>query len=136
MIAENYFGILSTVYGLIMVLKIPAVHLFPEKWNKFELGVAYTEKQPFWVWLVGLAGISLVGFTWYEYVVTDVPYSLVITIVITLTIAKLAQVLFNYQRFRKFVINVTTRNRSAFGAMNVVTALVGIALVLLGIFVY
>lgn len=136
MIEWNYFRILSIAYGLVMILKGPIIHILGEKWTKFELGTAYTEKQPLWVWIVGAAGILLVIFTWYMFFTTEVQYSLIITLIITLTMVKVSQVLFNYKRFRTFAVKVTTKDTSVLTALNIVTAVIGVFLVLLGIFIY
>jgi hypothetical protein len=136
MIEWNYFKILSIVYGLVMILKGPVIHVLGEKWTKFELGTAYTEKQPLWVWIVGAAGILLVVFTWYMVFTTDVRYSLIITVIVTLTMVKVSQVLFNYERFREFAVRVTTQDTSTLTALNIATAVIGIGLVCLGVFIY
>ena len=63
----NYFQGLSIVFGLVLILTRPAIQFFPKQWNAFELNTAYTEKQPRWVWIIGLFGIGLVAFTWYQH---------------------------------------------------------------------
>ena len=118
-----------------MIGKGPVIHLLGEKWTNFELNRAYTEKQPLWVWIVGFIGIGLVGITWYIYFITAVPYSIIITLIITLTMIKVSQILFNYQKFREFAVTVTTE-KSMMKTMNIVTALLGVVLVLLGVIVY
>lgn len=85
---------------------------------------------------MGLLGVVLVIITWYIHFATDVQYSIIITIVITLTLVKVSQVLVNYQKFREFAVRVTTKNTSALTVMNIATAIVDIGLVLLGIRVY
>jgi hypothetical protein len=119
-----------------MIGKGPVIHLLGEKWTNFELNRAYTEKQPFWVWIVGILGMGLVGITWYIHFITAVPYSILITLIITATMVKVSQVLFNYQKFREFAATVTTEKRSVLTTMNIVTALFGVVLVLLGVIVY
>ncbi|MBU7029366.1 MAG: hypothetical protein HXS48_20690 [Theionarchaea archaeon] len=136
MIEWNYFKTLSIAYGLTMIGKGPVIHLLGEKWTTFELNRAYTEKQPLWVWIVGTLGIFLVIITWYMYFTTYVKYSSIIMLIITLTMVKVSQVLFNYERFREFAVRITTEDTSALSAMNFATAIGGVILVLLGIFVY
>ena len=132
----NYFEGLSYVLGALMILTRPAMYFFPKHWNQFELNTAYTEKQPRWVWVVAAIGLLLVGFTWYQHITTDVPYSLIITIFVSLTIIKTSQVLFNYQQFRKFVIHVLTVDRSILNTINIAVLVTGVALFFLGFFVY
>ncbi|MCW3491014.1 hypothetical protein [Dethiobacter alkaliphilus] len=132
----NYFEGLSFVFGAVMILTRPVMHLFPKHWNSFELNTAYTEKQPRWVWVVAMLGLLLVGFTWYQHFTAGVPNSLIITIFISLTLIKTSQVLFNYQQFRKFVIYALTVDRSVLNKINIAVLFMGVAVISLGIFVY
>ena len=132
----NYFQGLCFVLGALMVLTRPAIQFFPKKWNDFELNTAYTEKQPMWVWIVALVGLLLVGFTWYKHLTTDIPYSLVITIVLSLTLVKTSQVLFNYQQFRSFVVHVLTEDRKKLAVINTLVLVMGVAVISCGIFFY
>ena len=132
----NYFQVLSIVFGLVLILTRPAIHFFPKQWNAFELNTAYTEKQPRWVWLVGLFGIGLVAFTWYKHFTTGVPYSLVITLLLTLTLLKMSQVLFNYKQFRAFVVQVLEYDRKTLALINLAALFLGMASLLIGFLLY
>lgn len=132
----NYFQVLSLIFGAILILTRPAIQFFPKKWNDFELNTAYTEKQPRWVWVVGSLGLLLVGFTWYKHFSVSVPYSLVITLLLTLTLLKTSQVLFNYKQFRDFVVRVLTRDRKILAAINIVALILGLGALAMGIFLY
>ena len=132
----NYFEGLSYAFGALMILTRPAMHLFPKSWNRFELNTAYTEKQPRWIWVVAAIGLLLVGFTWHRHFTTDIPNSLIITIFISLTLIKTSQVLFNYQQFRKFVTYVLTEDRRVLNKINAAVFAMGVALILLGFFIY
>lgn len=132
----NYFQVLSVIFGAILVLTRPAIQFFPKKWNDFELNTAYTEKQPRWVWVVSSLGLLLVGFTWYKHFSAGVPYSLVITLLLTLTLLKTSQVLFNYKQFRDFVVRVLTRDRKILAAINIVALILGLGALAMGIFLY
>ena len=132
----NYFQVLSIVFGTILILTRPAIQFFPKRWNDFELNTAYTEKQPRWVWVVGSLGLLLVGFTWYKHFTAGVPYSLVITLLLTLTLLKTSQVLFNYKQFRDFVVRVLTRDRKILAAINIVALILGLGALAMGIFLY
>ncbi len=132
----NYFQILSYVFGAILILTRPAIQFFPRHWNKFELEKAYTEKQPAWVWVVGLIGLLLVAFTWYMHFTAGVPYSLVITILLSLTLIKMSQVLFNYKQFRIFVVRVLEKDRKTLALINLFALLMGISSLFIGLFLY
>lgn len=131
--SEFYFKILSIVLGTIMILKLPLVHIYPEKWNQFELGVAYTKEKPKWVWIVGIIGILIIIITWYLYLNSQVKYSFIPTLTVTITLIKIFQLLFRYQKFRNFAQDVTEKNRHILLMLNLVTFCFGIILLYVGI---
>lgn len=132
----NYFQILSLVFGALLILTRPAIQFFPKQWNAFELNTAYTKKQPRWVWVVGFIGLLLVAFTWYMHFTAGVPYSLVITLLLSLTLIKSYQVLFNYEQFRSFVVRVLEKDRQTLSLINVGVLILGLGTILIGIFLY
>jgi hypothetical protein len=132
----NYFEGLAIGFGLVMILTRPLIHLFPQRWADFEMNRVYTHRQPLWVWLVGVFGLGLVVFTWYRHFTQAVPYSIVVTLILSLTLIKVSQVLFNYQQFRTFAGRVLQRERSTMNLISLVTGLLGLALIGLGIWVY
>lgn len=132
----NYFEGLAIGFGLVMILTRPLIHLFPQRWADFEMNRVYTHRQPLWVWLAGVFGLGLVAFTWYRHFTQGVPYSIVVTLILSLTLIKVSQVLFNYQQFRAFAERVLNRERSTMNLISLVTGLLGLALIGLGIWVY
>jgi len=112
------------------------IHLIPKTWNEFELKQVYKEKKPKWVWGLGLASILVVAFTWYKEMTTEVPYSLFLTILITLTLVKVFQLVFNYNQFRDFVKKALVEDRGIIRKINTGTTLVGLSLIILGFYVY
>ena len=132
----NYFEALSIGFGLAMILTRPLIHLFPQRWADFEMDRVYTRRQPIWVWLAGGFGLGLVAFTWYRHFTHGVPYSIVVTLIISLTLVKLSQVLFNYQQFRAFAERVLKRERTTMNLISIATALLGLVLVSMGIWLY
>ncbi len=132
----NYFQVLSIVFAGILILTRPAIQFFPKQWNAFELNTVYTEKQPRWVWFIGLFGLGLIAFTWYMHFTAGVSYSIVITLILTLTLVKMSQVLFNYKQFRGFVINVLEKNRRTLTLINLFALLLGFICLLIGFLLY
>lgn len=132
--ARTYFKLLSILFGAIMVLKLPMVHAFPKQWNRFELGVAYTKEKPRWVWLVGGLGVGLILVTWYIYLISRVAYALLPTILLTITLIKIFQLLFRYQQFRSFAEKVTLKDRHFLLWLNVATLFIGLVLLYVGLF--
>ena len=98
----NYFKILGIIFGLIAMLKPFYMHILPWDENKF-IAKAYSKKRPKWIVPVASIGLLLVAFTWYKELTTDIPYSLVITIIFSLTAIKALLFIFDYEKFQKWV---------------------------------
>lgn len=94
----NYFKALGILFGLAAMLKPVYMHLLPWDENKFP-AKTYAKKRPAWIIPVALLGLLLVALTWYVELTTDVTYSMVITIIFSLTAIKALLFLFDYQRF-------------------------------------
>ncbi|WP_202710739.1 hypothetical protein [Sporosalibacterium faouarense] len=112
------------------------IHLIPEKWSNFELNKAYSEEKPKWIWGVGIFSIFIVIVTWYKEITTEVHLSIILSILITLTLIKVSQILFNYNKFRSFVTKALVEDRRIITQISIGTTILGIILILLGIFLY
>lgn len=132
----NYFEGFSIIWGAIMIVIRAFIHIIPEKWNHFELEKVYKHKRPKWIWIVCLVSILIVSFTWYKELTTNVPYSLIITTLISLTLIKISQLIFNYQNFRAFVRKALVEDRSIIRKINLSTTIIGIILIILGVYLY
>jgi hypothetical protein len=105
----SYFKILGIVFGLAAMLKPFYMHLIPWDENKF-IAKAYSKKRPKWIIPVAIVGLLLVGITWYKELTTDIPYSLVITIIFSLTAIKAIFFIFDYEKFQKWVAGMLTKD--------------------------
>jgi len=94
----NYFKALGILFGLAAMLKPVYMHVLPWDENKF-LAKTYAEKRPLWIIPVAVLGLLLVAITWYIELTTEVNYSMVITIIFSLTAIKALLFLFDYQKF-------------------------------------
>ena len=94
----NYFKALGVLFGFAAMLKPVYMNLLPWDENKF-LAKTYAKKRPVWIIPVAIFGLLVVAFTWYIELTTDVTYSMVITIIFSLTVIKALLFLFDYQRF-------------------------------------
>jgi len=134
-----YFKVLSIVWGALMVLEGPVTRILGRRWARVGPKATDPEKQPgtpFWAWAGAMAALVLIAVTWAMYVKSEVRYSLAATLVVTLSLVQTSQVLFNYRRFRQFAVRAAVQRPLFLTALNVVTAVIGIGLILLGIFVY
>jgi len=66
----------------------------------------------------------------------DVPSSLVITLLLSLSLIKSSQVLFNYRQFRAFVARVLEKDRKTLSLINAVVLILGTGTILMGLFLY
>ena len=78
---------MALIFGAAAALKPFYMHVLPWDERTF-IARAYGKERPRWVVPVAAAGLALVAFTWYVELTTDVPYSLVITILFSLTVVK------------------------------------------------
>ncbi|MFO7843214.1 MAG: hypothetical protein R6V16_05330 [Bacteroidales bacterium] len=105
----NYFKVLGILFGLAAMLKPIYMHLIPWDENNY-IAKAYTKRRPKWVVPVAIVGLTLVGFTWYKELTTDIPYSLIITIIFSLTAIKAIFFIFDYQKFQQWVAGMLAKN--------------------------
>jgi hypothetical protein len=105
------------------MLKPFYMHILPWDENK-ALSKAYSSKRPGWIVPVAIAGLLLVGFTWYMELSTAVPYSIIITLLFSLTAIKALFFLFDYGKFQHWVAGMLSRNRGR--KVVIVDSLVGV----------
>ncbi|WP_280772043.1 hypothetical protein [Salipaludibacillus daqingensis] len=132
----NYFQVISILFGIVLIGGRLLIHIMPEKWARFELDHVYKQKRPSWVWIVGMISLIIVSITWYMQLTSEVPMSMIVTIVVTLTLVKVSQVIFNYERFRQFAKKALTEDRSIIVKINIVTTVLGVILIVLGVSIY
>jgi len=129
----NYFKALGIIFGLLAMLKPFYMHLIPWDENKF-IAKAYTQKRPKWIVPVAIAGLLLVAFTWYKELTTDVAYSMVITILFSLTAIKAIMFIFNYEKFQKWVSGMLAEKKGRkIVLVDIVVGLFGVVVIVASI---
>jgi len=129
----NYFKALGIIFGLLAMLKPFYMHLIPWDENKF-IAKAYTQKRPKWIVPVAIAGLLLVAFTWYKELTTDVAYSMVITILFSLTAIKAIMFIFNYKKFQKWVSGMLAEKKGRkIVLVDIVVGLFGVVVIVASI---
>jgi hypothetical protein len=108
---------------------------FKEKWNKWELEKAYSEEKPKWIYLIGVISLAVIAFTWYQVITLQVKFSWIIAALVTLTIIKVASLLFNYSAFRAFAASMLN-DRIKMMRLNAGVFIYSIVLVAMGVFLY
>ena len=106
----NYFQIIGIAFGLAAFLKPFYMHVIPWDENKF-IAKTYTEKRPGWVMPLALAGLTLIGFTWYQEFSTEIRYSMIISILFSLSAIKAIFFIFNYSKFQRWVTSLLNKDK-------------------------
>ncbi|WP_034328487.1 hypothetical protein [Alkaliphilus transvaalensis] len=131
-----YFKLFSIIWGALMIGITLIMHIIPKQWNDFELNKIYTEERPKWVLAAGAIAILIVATTWYKEMTTDISFSIFLTLLVTITLIKIAHIMFNYVNFINFVIKALVEDRSIINKINVTTTVLGLFLILFGFFIY
>lgn len=131
----NYFKVLGIVFGLLALLKPVYMHLIPWDENKF-IAKAYKKDRPKWVIPVAVIGLLLVIFTWYKELTTDIPYSLVITIIFSLTAVKALMFIFDYEKFQKWVAGMLSDKGKKIVFIDILVGIFGLAVIIASLLVY
>lgn len=106
----NYFKILGILFGLIALLKPFYMHILPWDENKF-IAKTYTKKRPKWVIPVAITGLLIVAFTWYMEFLTNIQYSIIITIMFSLTAIKALILIIDYDQFHQWVRELLKKDK-------------------------
>jgi hypothetical protein len=132
----SYFKILGIVFGLAAMLKPIYMHLIPWDENKY-IAKTYSKKRPKWIVPVAIIGLLLVAFTWYKELSTNVAYSIVITIVFSLTAIKALLFIFDYEKFQKWVAGMLAeKGGKKIVLVDIVAGIFGAIVIVASIFLY
>jgi hypothetical protein len=134
----SYFALLSIVIGALLCVKWPLTFAFPQWSERLITQRLYTDEKPRWIWLVIPFGLSLIVLTWYMHFSSDVPYSIVLTLIVTVSMLKMAEMVFNYAEFREWLdlAVVEPLRRSSLDSFQVALTVAGMILIALGIYIY
>ncbi|MDW7673127.1 MAG: hypothetical protein SCK28_01185 [Bacillota bacterium] len=132
----NFFKVLGIIFGLVALLKPVYMHLIPWDENKF-LEKFYGQKRSNLIVIISVIGLALVVFTWYKHFTTDIPYSIVLTLLFSLTAIKAIKLLFNYQQFHSWVAKLLRKDKGRdIVLIDIGAGVFGLAVLLLALFVY
>jgi hypothetical protein len=106
----NYFKALGIIFGLMALLKPVYMHLLPWDENTF-IEKFYTEKRPPWIIPIALFGLALIALTWYLHFTLNVPYSIYMTVLFSLTALKALMLVFDYPLFQKMVARMLRKDK-------------------------
>lgn len=97
------------------------------------IAALYPEKRPDWVPAAGLAVLALVLWTWVEFVRSFSLESFVVTLVMSLGLAKVLPMVFFYKKFRELALALAAEPL-ALRVVVLSTAAVGLAILIMGLF--
>ena len=127
----NYFKILSIVLGSCMVLGGVGVVFFVEGLKRL-IAKLYPEVRPRWIPIVGAAVLALVLWTWIEFVRIVSMENFVVTLVMSLGLAKVAPLVFFYKKSREFLMALLAEPL-AFRVVVLSSAAIGLGLLVMGL---
>ena len=127
----GYFKVLSLVLGGLMLLAAPFVYFLRGTMPKL-----FPEKRPTYMLIVGPPFVAFCAFTWYMYAVTDVPYSWIIAVYVSLGGLKSLGRLFAYPTARKNVLAFYAKGAGTLAAVGAAGVAMGAGPIYLGIYVY
>ena len=128
----TYFKVLSLVLGGWMVLGGVGAVFFAEDLKR-SVAKIYPEVRPSWIPAAGMIFLALVLWTWVEFVRFVSMENFVVTLVMSLGLAKAAPMVFFYKKFREFVMALVAEPL-AFRVVMLSSAAVGLALLVMGLF--
>ncbi len=132
----NYFKALALIFGSVALLKPVYMHLLPWDEKSF-IAKTYGKERPRWVLGAALGGLGLIALTWYMHFTAEVRYSLVLTILVSLTAMKAVTLILDYQRFHRWVARMLARDRGRdIVLIDIGAGVFGLGVVLMGIFLY
>ncbi len=131
----NYFSILCFVWAFVGILSRILIVFLGDKWTKWELDKAYSQKKPKWIYAVAILSLAIIGFTWYQVIVSGVQFSWIIAALLSLTLIKVYTIILNYERFREFAKYILN-DRKKLRQLKIIVTILSIIFILMGIFLY
>jgi hypothetical protein len=128
----TYFKILSIVLGFWMIFGGGWAFLGMEGLKRLIVKL-YPEERPRWIPIVGVLVSVIVLWTWVEFVRVVSMENFVVTLVVSLGLAKVAPLIFYYKKSREFLLALMAEPL-AFRVVVLSSAAVGLALLTMGLF--
>ncbi|MCA1803569.1 MAG: hypothetical protein LC662_14060, partial [Rhodothermaceae bacterium] len=105
--------------------------IFKDKWNRWELNRAYTQEKPAWIYILAACSALFITYTWYRVWTDDVDYGWILAALLSITLIKMSQLIFNYDSFRMFV-KTALQDKSKMLVINTGVIIFSIVLIYLG----
>lgn len=128
-----YFRILGVSLGGIMILGGLWVASDPQGWEKRIVRI-YPERRPRWAGLSSLIVLALVLWTWVEFLIRSNAYTFVITLMVSLSFAKILASSLFYTKCREIIFGLFSEPL-ALRVVMLSWVAVGAALLILGVII-
>lgn len=130
----NYFQILGLTFGFFAFLKPFYMHIIPWDENSF-IAKAYPKKRPAWAVAAAIIGLSLIAYTWYKEFTTDFKYSIVISVLFSLSGIKAILLILDYKRFYLLVTKMLSKDKGrTIVILDLFVGLFGLLLIIISLF--
>ncbi|MBV1759027.1 MAG: hypothetical protein KMY55_14455 [Dethiosulfatibacter sp.] len=131
----NYFSYLCFIWAAVGIITRVLMVTMGDRWNKWEMEKAYASQKPVWIYVIGVVGLFVIAWTWYQVFNLNVQYSWIMAVIVSLTTIKLSALLFKYDQFRQFA-SETLNNPKKMKKLNISVLTISIIFIALGVFVY
>ena len=131
----NYFSYLCFIWAAVGIITRVLMVTMGDKWNNWEMEKAYASQKPVWIYVIGVVGLFVIAWTWYQVFNLNVQYSWIMAVIVSLTTIKLSALLFKYDQFRQFA-SETLNNPKKMKKLNISVLTISIIFIALGVFVY
>jgi len=129
----NYFQLLCFFWAVLGIGSRILMRVLGARWKTWELENAYSKQKPKWLYVVGVFGLILIGYTWFAVVTMEVPYSWIIAVFVSLTAIKIYLLMFQYDQFRAFV-TLMLNDEKKMMMLNIAVLLFSMACVAMAVF--
>ncbi len=131
----NYFQILCFFWAFVGIASRIVMIFLGKKWVRWELESAYGKEKPVWLYAAGAFAVIIIGYSWFMVFTTEIKYSWIITALVSLTIIKVYMLIFQYDKFRKFAVNILNDKKKML-QLNILVILFSLVFISMGVFLY
>ena len=131
----NYFFYLGIIFGLIAALKPFYMHVIKWDENKF-IAKAYKKNRSPVLVLISLIGLALIILTWILHFMLDVKYSIVITLLFSITLIKIFFLIFDYDRFHQWIYTMLKEDKKKIVKIDSLAGIFGIIVIIISFILY
>ncbi|MFU8861149.1 MAG: hypothetical protein ACNA8K_12075 [Cyclonatronaceae bacterium] len=131
----NFYNLTCFAYAAFAIFTRFLMVILKEKWNQWELDRAYTQEKPAWIYVVAGFSVLFVTYSWYRVWTDDMEYGWILAALLSITLIKVSQLMFNYDSFRMFVKTALDDKRKMM-IINTGVIIFSVILIFLGVAVY